>query len=1025
VIRRASQLFFWVAMALVVAATLPPSRLAAQSDAPAEMVSPQPGSTLTSSTVTFTWTSGNGVSQYWLWIGSQPGGADIYTQSQGTNLSTTVSGLPTTTAIYVRLWSQIGGNWQYNDYPYGPGVATSTPASMAASATPLPTTTSSPVPTSPSVVTATSTPNPTRTSTSPATLTLTPTPTPSPTLTQTVSPSRTPAGIPTGTQLPSFTPTLVPTPTPSVTPTRTSTPTATAAPSGTPTPTQTPTPTPTPLPRGGSLSLNGTTAYAEAPDAAELHVSDWTVEVWFKDEHSSYSHPRARIVTKGDIASPEVPFFASVDTGLLYVGMRSAGTAETLTYDLTAGGVSPNTWHHLAATFQASSRTLTIYVDATQRAQTTLASASAGNTLPLIIGRSGTGGNYWLGKLDDLRVWNVARTAAEINANYQAELALAPTGLVGNWRFDEGGGTTANDSAGAAQNAALQGGAAYSADNPVAGGGTGGTPAPTGSPTPTSSFTLSMSPSSQTIGLAGNVAYDAQVVFDTGFTSDNTDLAVSALPSGVTGRFEPNPLPHQGRSVLTLTADGSPLPGTYALTVSATANGITRAQQVSLVVTDQPDFTIGVSPNAQDVSLGSTVSYSIQIDPMNSFSDPVAMSVSGLPAAASASFAPNPLPPGTTGTLYVTTSSNSPTGDYILTITGSARGTSHTASVELFVRAGAVWAISSVGSTGVANNTARVGQGRNDGLNRLYVGTVDTGRVIEFSWNGSAWSAPLDIGGSPNGVEIHNMGIGPARNDGLNRVYACSLDGNLYELSFGGGSWSQRIVGVPLTSGEYCTHAVVGDARGDGRNRLYATRGPNLVEYTWNGTSWDSLYIGHVSLGILHGVALGRGRGGTGNNNLYVASTATGTYEARFSGGAWSFSSMGDSNDIRNVSLGAGRNDGVTRVYAATTSGVIREFTWNGAAWTFTTIINPIGNIMVHAYVLAGRNDGVQRVYSSAGDGNLYELTYTGSGWAVETLGGGQGYMYGMHVGAGRNDGRLRLYGASFNHRVYEYTRPG
>ena len=113
--RRGSQLLPWVVLALVAIATLPPSRLSAQSDAPAEMVSPQPGSTLTSSTVTFTWTSGSGVSQYWLWIGSRQGDGDLYTQSQGTSLSTTMSGLPTATPIYVRLWSLIAGNWQYID----------------------------------------------------------------------------------------------------------------------------------------------------------------------------------------------------------------------------------------------------------------------------------------------------------------------------------------------------------------------------------------------------------------------------------------------------------------------------------------------------------------------------------------------------------------------------------------------------------------------------------------------------------------------------------------------------------------------------------------------------------------------------------------------------------------------------------------------------------------------------------------------------------------------------------------------
>jgi hypothetical protein len=175
------------------------------------------------------------------------------------------------------------------------------------------------------------------------------------------------------------------------------------------------------------------------------------------------------------------------------------------------------------------------------------------------------------------------------------------------------------------------------------------------------------------------------------------------------------------------------------------------------------------------------------------------------------------------------------------------------------------------------------------------------------------------------------------------------------------------MVGTPSTPGEYCLHAVVGDGRGDGRDRLYAARGRYTIEYTWNGSSFDQLYIGNVSTGLAHGIYLGRGRGGT-TNYLYVASTASGTYEGRFGGGAWTLAPMGDNGDIRNVSLGAGRNDGAMRVYSATASGYIREFTWTGAAWTFVNINTAIPTTLVHAYVLDGRQDGVQRVYSSAGN---------------------------------------------------------
>ena len=47
------------------------------------------------------------------------GGNEIYGQSQGTNTSVTVGGLPSNgSTLYVRLWSLVGGTWFFNDYTY-------------------------------------------------------------------------------------------------------------------------------------------------------------------------------------------------------------------------------------------------------------------------------------------------------------------------------------------------------------------------------------------------------------------------------------------------------------------------------------------------------------------------------------------------------------------------------------------------------------------------------------------------------------------------------------------------------------------------------------------------------------------------------------------------------------------------------------------------------------------------------------------------------------------------------------------
>ena len=83
--------------------------------------------------MTFVWNTGSGVAEYWLDIGTTAGGAQIYTQPQGTNLSATVAGLPADgSTVYVRLWSRISGAWQFNDYTY---TATSGGASVNAAIT--------------------------------------------------------------------------------------------------------------------------------------------------------------------------------------------------------------------------------------------------------------------------------------------------------------------------------------------------------------------------------------------------------------------------------------------------------------------------------------------------------------------------------------------------------------------------------------------------------------------------------------------------------------------------------------------------------------------------------------------------------------------------------------------------------------------------------------------------------------------------------------------------------------------------
>jgi len=83
------------------------------------LTTPAPGSTLSGSTVTFSWTAGAGVTAYWLDVGTVVGQGNIFGANVGTSLSQMVSGIPTTgQPIYVQLWSLISGVWHLNRYTY-------------------------------------------------------------------------------------------------------------------------------------------------------------------------------------------------------------------------------------------------------------------------------------------------------------------------------------------------------------------------------------------------------------------------------------------------------------------------------------------------------------------------------------------------------------------------------------------------------------------------------------------------------------------------------------------------------------------------------------------------------------------------------------------------------------------------------------------------------------------------------------------------------------------------------------------
>jgi hypothetical protein len=98
------------------------SYTASGSPTPAALTTPSPTTQLTSSTVTFTWSPGSGVTHYWFNLGTGSSGTaakNLYSGASTTATSVTVTGLPTNSEpIYATLYSYIAGAWQPTVYTY-------------------------------------------------------------------------------------------------------------------------------------------------------------------------------------------------------------------------------------------------------------------------------------------------------------------------------------------------------------------------------------------------------------------------------------------------------------------------------------------------------------------------------------------------------------------------------------------------------------------------------------------------------------------------------------------------------------------------------------------------------------------------------------------------------------------------------------------------------------------------------------------------------------------------------------------
>ena len=168
-----------------------------------------------------------------------------------------------------------------------------------------------------------------------------------------------------------------------------------------------------------SVQITGTSITLEA----WIYANSWKSNVW-----------EGCIIIKENLGPPGGYMLRAGANGQLnfefgngssWVGLNSSNNVLSL-----------NTWHHVAGSYDGTK--MRIYVDGVPIDSMNTTAAIANTTDPLIIGDYPGGNRVWDGKIDEVRVWNVTRSKAEIQAAMDSTYCWAHNGLQAYYKFNQG-----------------------------------------------------------------------------------------------------------------------------------------------------------------------------------------------------------------------------------------------------------------------------------------------------------------------------------------------------------------------------------------------------------------------------------------------------------------------------------------------------------------------------------------------------------------------------------------------------------
>jgi hypothetical protein len=204
------------------------------------------------------------------------------------------------------------------------------------------------------------------------------------------------------------------------------------------------------------LSLDGEEDYVHIADSQSLHsfTNAITIEAWLKASSFYSEDGYVNSIIRKSITRGVENFFLRFrnDAGKPVVEMSIGYDIETLRAPCE---FAVGTWYHLAGTFDGS--TMTIFTNGVGIESNKVSGPPYIDKSDLFIGRGDpefSFGEYFHGELEEIRIWNVARSPEEIRAAMSTPLTGKEEGLVAYWNFDDG---TAKDLSGHGNDGILNG----------------------------------------------------------------------------------------------------------------------------------------------------------------------------------------------------------------------------------------------------------------------------------------------------------------------------------------------------------------------------------------------------------------------------------------------------------------------------------------------------------------------------------------------------------------------------------------